>query len=91
MNPPTLDEVKAYGETLSLPFDAEAFHDHFTSNGWKVSGKAPMKDWKAAARNWARNGVTLYDKPQRKDSHPERMTHKGVKEQDLVGFEEGEL
>lgn len=35
--------------------DAERFHDHFTANGWRVSGKAPMRDWRAAARNWMRN------------------------------------
>jgi hypothetical protein len=35
--------------------EAERFYDHFTSNGWKVSGRAAMKDWKAAARNWIRN------------------------------------
>ncbi len=34
--------------------EADKFHDFFASNGWKVSGKAPMKDWHAAARNWMR-------------------------------------
>lgn len=29
----------------------ERWHDHFESNGWRVSGKAPMADWKAALRN----------------------------------------
>lgn len=52
--PPTLDEVQAYCEANSIIMDAAAFYDHFTSNGWKVSGRAAMKDWKAAARNWAR-------------------------------------
>lgn len=32
---------------------AEPFYDFYQSKGWKV-GKAPMKDWKAAARNWCR-------------------------------------
>lgn len=31
-----------------------SFFDHFTSNGWKVSGKAPMQDWKSSVRNWMR-------------------------------------
>ena len=30
-----------------------AFHDHYESVGWVV-GKKKMKDWKAAARGWAR-------------------------------------
>ncbi len=34
--------------------EADKFYDFFASNGWKVSGKAPMKDWHAAARNWMR-------------------------------------
>jgi len=56
--PQTVDEVIAYSRTLekSIP-DEECykFFDHFSSNGWKVSGKTPMKDWKAAFRNWTRN------------------------------------
>lgn len=32
--------------------DAERFFDYYESKGWVV-GKAPMKDWKAAVRNWA--------------------------------------
>lgn len=52
--PPTLDEVQAYCEANSIIMDAAAFYDYFSSNGWKVSGRAAMKDWKAAARNWAR-------------------------------------
>lgn len=31
--------------------DVQAWYDHFQSNGWKVSGKTPMKDWQAAVRN----------------------------------------
>jgi hypothetical protein len=48
-----LGEVKAYAdETMSGSRDApEAFHDYYTSNGWKV-GRNPMKDWKAAYKNW---------------------------------------
>jgi hypothetical protein len=30
------------------------FYDHFQANGW-MTGKVPMKDWQAAARNWSRN------------------------------------
>lgn len=55
--PKNLEEVMAYGREISLPqSECEAFNDHFMSNGWKVGGKAPMKDWKASLRNWKRNG-----------------------------------
>lgn len=52
---PSVGEVAAYASERGCPsFDAERFVDHYESNGWKV-GKAPMKDWKAAVRNWIRN------------------------------------
>lgn len=34
--------------------EAESFVDFYASKGWKV-GKAPMKDWQAAARRWIRD------------------------------------
>ena len=51
--PPTADEVSAYAREKGLIMDAQRFCDHFASNGWKVGGRAPMQDWRAAARNWA--------------------------------------
>jgi hypothetical protein len=55
--PPTVEEVEAYARDAGLRMDAARFVDHFTSNGWRVGGRAPMKDWKSAARNWARNDI----------------------------------
>lgn len=51
--PPTLEEVEAYCMERNNRVDAARFIDYYTSNGWKV-GKNPMKDWKAAVRNWER-------------------------------------
>src|SRR5690554_772924 len=52
-SPPELQEVKTFfHENKSSYQVAEMFFNHFESNGWKVAGKAPMKKWKAAARNW---------------------------------------
>ena len=52
---PTVEEAKSYfADKGYMESEAERFVDHFTANGWKV-GKSPMKDWKAAARNWMRN------------------------------------
>lgn len=58
---PTLQEIKDYILDNSLSVDAEneaekAF-DYYTSKGWKV-GNTPMKDWKAAIRNWCRRNFT---------------------------------
>jgi hypothetical protein len=54
--PSSIDEVKFYGEKIGLPaIECEKFFNHFSSNGWKVGGKAPMKNWQAAVRNWKLN------------------------------------
>ena len=51
--PPTVEEVEAYCFERNNKVDAERFVDFYASNGWRV-GKNPMKDWKAAVRNWER-------------------------------------
>ena len=51
---PTVEEVQAYCTERRNTVDAKRFVDYYTANGWKV-GKNPMKDWKAAVRNWERN------------------------------------
>lgn len=51
--PPTVDDVKGYCDEKGLKVDAERFVDFYGSKGWKV-GNSPMKDWRAAVRNWAR-------------------------------------
>ena len=56
--PPTVEEVAAFARSEGVRVDAQAFVDHFTSNGWRVGGKAAMRDWRAAARNWARRDKT---------------------------------
>lgn len=53
--PPTVAEVRAYCEERGNSVDPELFVDHYTANGWKVSGKAPMKDWRASVRTWEKN------------------------------------
>ena len=51
---PSVDEVSEYAEELGFSgFDALRFIDYYESNGWKV-GRNPMRDWRAAVRNWAR-------------------------------------
>jgi hypothetical protein len=54
--PPSLDQVKTFFKIQEYPeLEAHKFYNHFQSNGWKVGGKSPMKDWHAAARNWMLN------------------------------------
>lgn len=49
--PPSLIDVRDYCLERENNIDPEQFIAYYESNGWKV-GKSPMKDWKAAIRNW---------------------------------------
>lgn len=75
--PPILDEVKIYANEIGLSEPkAEKFHDYFTSNGWKVGGKAPMVDWKAALRNWKRGD---YEKQPANSAQTPKLDHQSKK------------
>ena len=52
-SPPSLNEIiEFFKEKKETTQEAEKFFNHFESNGWKVGGKTPMKNWQAAAKNW---------------------------------------
>lgn len=57
---PTVDEIRAYCAERHNSVDAEHFYDHYEANGWKIGGKSPMKDWRAAVRTWEKNNYTSY-------------------------------
>ena len=59
--PPTAEEVQAYCNERNNGVDGQHFVDYYEARGWKIGGKQPMKDWKAAVRTWERSG---YNKPQ---------------------------
>ena len=67
---PTLQEVQQYCASRHNSIDAAKFIDHYDSVGWKI-GKAAMKDWKAAVRNWERNQQENNSvQPQRREGRP---------------------
>ena len=52
---PTVDEVRAYCEERKNGINPQRFINYYEANGW-VQGKGkPIKDWKAAVRNWEEN------------------------------------
>lgn len=58
--PPKLEDVLVYfANQKSTEIEANKFYNYFQSNGWKIGGKAPMKDWQAAAQNWILNIPTF--------------------------------
>jgi hypothetical protein len=64
--PQSVEEIKNYFESQkSTQGEAEKFFNYFQSNGWKVGGRAPMKDWQAAARNWILNADKFASKSSR--------------------------
>lgn len=61
--PPSEEEVATYFiEQGSTAKEASAFWDYYQSNGWRT-GKNPMRDWKASARNWIRRAKQYQPKP----------------------------
>jgi hypothetical protein len=53
---PSIEEVMNYFlELESTVIEAEKYFNYYSSKGWVVGNKSPMKDWKAAARNWKMN------------------------------------
>lgn len=55
--PPDVPEVKAYCMERGNDVDPERFVNFYEAKGWMV-GKNKMKDWRAAVRNWERNGAS---------------------------------
>ena len=55
---PTLAQWTDYAKSIGWQGrDVQGAFDHYESNGWKVGGRSPVKNWQAAARNcFRRNG-----------------------------------
>ena len=51
---PSLQEVSEYCTERKNTVSPEKFLNYYEANGWRV-GRNPMKDWRAAVRNWEQN------------------------------------
>jgi hypothetical protein len=73
---PTLAQWLDYAKEIGwMGKDVQGAFDHYEANGWRVGGKAPVKNWQAAARNCFRRNQTtqkgttqMQPKPQIKSS-----------------------
>ena len=54
---PSIEDLKNYCLEINSKIDVQRFYDYYESNGW-IAGKVPMKNWKAAVRNWTRNNFS---------------------------------
>lgn len=66
---PTLDEIQGYCKEKGFNVDAAAIYDHYTANGWVQGKNKPIKDWRAAVRQWTRR-ESEFAKPQHQASTP---------------------
>ena len=55
---PTIEDITSYCREKNKSVDAERFWNFYESKGWKV-GKNPMKDWRAAVCNWAKDSTPI--------------------------------
>lgn len=65
---PSVAEVSAYALEMLYDLDAQAFVDHYEACGWVVGKNKPMKDWKAAVRQWNRRQGEFEKEPQKAEA-----------------------
>lgn len=81
---PTLDEVIEYLvlEKNESQNEAEKFFDYYQANGWRV-GKNPMKDWKAAARNWLKNASNYNKQTLKTNENGKQLSKQELEQQEF--------
>lgn len=55
--PPTLEEVRAYIESIHGKTDPVAFYDYFSTGDWYDSEGKPVLNWKQKIQTWERLGT----------------------------------
>lgn len=55
---PTPAEVAEYAAGIGFKLDGGYFIDYWAARGWFVKPGIPMRDWRAAVRNWKRMDVS---------------------------------
>jgi hypothetical protein len=58
---PSIEEIKDF---FKNDLEADKFFNYYEANGWLVGGKAKMKNWNAAAKNWMLNSKKFNPKSQ---------------------------
>lgn len=84
--PPTAEQVQEYCRENGITgVEAQRFVDFYASKGWTV-GNAPMKDWRAAVRNWAkRETERAAPRSSAQVLHAQNYTQRQYTEEELGG------
>lgn len=88
-SPPDAAEVAAFAQAHGLSINAGQFVDFYTAKGWRV-GNSPMKDWRAAVRNWVRRDQSANAPPDRRVS-AQMYTQRAYTEAELTNDTTQEL
>ena len=80
-----LEEIMDYCLEQGFRIDVDRLFDYYSSKGWKI-GNSPMKDWKAAVRNWARRDK---EQPARSEAPVKRVVAQQYEQRDY-GDEDSE-
>ena len=84
---PTRSDWLAYATEIKWNIrDAESAFDYYESNGWKVGGRAPVKDWKACARNCQRRNQTTNTKGNQPMKQAPRSQCESLPTYKVMGF-----
>ncbi len=76
---PSVEEIRAYCRERNNNINPENFFDFYESKGWLI-GKSPMKDWRAAIRQWEQRSSGNQSKPQ------ERVYTGGIDIERMLGM-----
>ncbi len=79
---PSVEEIRAYCRERNNNINPEQFFDFYESKGWFI-GKSPMKDWRAAIRQWEQRSSGNQSKPQ------ERVYTGGMDIERMLGINGG--
>lgn len=88
--PPDATEVAAFAKEHGLSINAEQFVDFYSAKGWRV-GNSPMKDWRAAVRNWVRRDQAPNAPPGKRvgaQQYTQRDTTESYREYDAAMFKQ---
>lgn len=89
---PSVEEVQQYCNERGNGIRADRFVDYYAAQGWKLSNGRPLRDWKAAVRNWesrekegrAGSRATFFD-AERRQEHNAKVCREVSAELDAMG------